>query len=108
MVWWIRFKLGLPARKTDIRALRRDIPELFHQHFNLQDRNFWSLPDFEMESSEPEFWNTLRNWVSSYDKQREKAWIHWSQIQKIAQQNSAHCGKLNLRRMALQLKMKMS
>ena len=38
MTWWVRFCLGLPARREDIEELRRSLPELFDAPFRVDER----------------------------------------------------------------------
>jgi len=37
MTWWIRFYLGLPARRQDIDELRQSLPELLDAQFHLDE-----------------------------------------------------------------------
>lgn len=71
-MWLLRFSLGLPARKKDIQALRKDIPELFrsniselpNKYFHFQYSYFCNLP-------KDRFWNALQQWIANYDDRKE-------------------------------------
>jgi hypothetical protein len=38
MTWWVRFCLGLPARREDVEELRRSLPELFDAQLRLDEQ----------------------------------------------------------------------
>lgn len=71
-MWFLRFSLGLPARKGDIQALRKDLPELFSsnnlepttKYLSFQASCFGNL-------SKVEFWNALQQWISDYNNQEK-------------------------------------
>ncbi len=47
MTWWIRFYLGLPARRQDIDELRQSLPELLDAQFHVDENMlfpWWPLP----------------------------------------------------------------
>lgn len=69
-MWFLRFSLGLPARKSDIQELRKELPELFSsnnlepttKYFSFQASCFGNL-------SKVEFWNALQRWITDYNNE---------------------------------------
>lgn len=71
MTWWLRFCLGLPARREDIEEIRKSIPEMLATDFELNRQillSWWSLlvtREFEVDE--------LRRWVDAANLPNESA-----------------------------------
>lgn len=71
MTWWLRFCLGLPARREDLEEIRRSLPELFDANFDV-DANllfpWWPSPVVRKLTVED-----LRRWARAGDLPWEPA-----------------------------------
>jgi len=71
MTWWLRFCLGLPARREDCEEVRRSLPELFDATFDIDEHfllPWWPSPVVRKLSVED-----LRRWARVGDAPREPA-----------------------------------
>jgi len=69
MSWWLRFCLGLPARREDLEEIRRSLPELFDANFNVDKHlllPWWPSPVLRELTVEG-----LRRWARAGDLRSE-------------------------------------
>jgi hypothetical protein len=71
MAWWLRFCLGLPARRQDVEDLRESLPELFDPHVDPEGRLIvpWWPSHFVQELTV----GNLRRWASTEGVAKEPA-----------------------------------
>lgn len=65
MTWWLRFCLGLPARREDLEEIRRSLPELFDARFDIDEHflfPWWPSPVVRELTVED-----LRRWARAGD-----------------------------------------
>jgi hypothetical protein len=71
MTWWLRFCLGLPARRQDVEELRQSLPELFDVQFHLDEHllfPWWPSPVIRELKVED-----LRRWAQAENVPSEPA-----------------------------------
>ncbi len=71
MTWWVRFCLGLPARRQDVEQLRRSLPELFDPLFRLDEHLL--LPWWPSSVVRELTVEDLRRWARAEDVPNELA-----------------------------------
>ncbi len=73
MTWWLRFCLGLPARREDLEEILRSLPELFDASFDIDEHfllAWWPSPMVRKLTAED-----LRRWVRAADVPSEPAGV---------------------------------
>ena len=66
MEWWLRFCLGLPCRKEDVKSIRQNFPEIYNSDLKLKTTFFWPFLAYFDDTTE--LLNKIKEWSRNIDK----------------------------------------